>query len=122
MDWKRQGPAIACKLPRTGRKPLISCRASVLPVTATVPDLIFLDLNLPKRSGHELLVFIRADARLRSIPVVILSSSQAPSDILSAYSNGANSYFPKPKDLQATLDLMRTVEHYWLELAWLPTI
>jgi CheY-like chemotaxis protein len=84
------------------------------------PDLILLDLNLPKRSGHEVLAIVKADTWLRFIPVVILSSSEAPSDIMSAYGHGANSYLRKPSSLDESLDLIRTVEHYWLNLALLP--
>jgi chemotaxis family two-component system response regulator Rcp1 len=84
------------------------------------PDLIFLDLNLPRLSGHDVLARIKADPRLRLIPVVILTSSQARADVTSAYSRGASSYLQKPTTLQETLDLMRTVEHYWLDLAILP--
>lgn len=88
----------------------------------TPPDLILLDLNLPKRSGHEVLAMIKGDPTLRLIPVVILSSSQAPSDIMAAYRQGANSYLQKPSNIEGTLDLMRTVEHYWLDLAFLPSM
>lgn len=84
------------------------------------PDLIFLDLNLPRLSGHDVLARIKADPRLRLIPVVVLTSSQAPADILSAYARGASSYLQKPRSLEDTFDLMRTVEHYWLDLALLP--
>ncbi len=84
------------------------------------PDLILLDLNLPKRSGHEVLEMIRADEKLQLIPVVVLTSSNAPSDIRAAYERGANSYLRKPSNLEDTLDLMQTVQHYWLDLAMLP--
>lgn len=86
------------------------------------PDLIFLDLNLPKRDGHELLAIIKTDPRLSSIPVVILSSSEAPSDVLSAYRNGANTYLSKPRSLEDMLDMMRTIEHYWGRFALLPSV
>lgn len=84
------------------------------------PDLILLDLNLPKRSGHEVLAIVKSDPWLRFIPVVVLTSSAAPSDVLAAYSHGANSYLRKPISLDGALDLIRTVEHYWLNLALLP--
>lgn len=63
------------------------------------PDLIFLDLNLPKCSGHEVLAVMKADAQLCLIPVIVLSSSRAPADILSAYRQGANSYLQRPSNL-----------------------
>jgi two-component system, chemotaxis family, response regulator Rcp1 len=84
------------------------------------PDLIFLDLNLPRLSGHDVLAKIKADPTLRLIPVVVLTSSQNRTDIMTAYARGASSYLQKPRTLDETLDLMRTVEHYWLNLAILP--
>jgi chemotaxis family two-component system response regulator Rcp1 len=88
---------------------------------AGLPDLILLDLNLPKLNGHQVLRIIRSDPRFRLIPVVVLTSSISRSDVLSAYGAGANSYLQKPKSLESSLDLLRTIEHYWLELALLPT-
>lgn len=88
--------------------------------THNLPDLILLDLNLPRLSGHQVLARIKADPRLRLIPVVVLTSSQNHADIIAAYEGGASSYLQKPTTLDETLDLMRTVEHYWLDLAILP--
>ncbi len=85
------------------------------------PDLILLDLNIPKIGGHEVLRIIRADPRFQSIPVVILTSSRSRSDVVTAYSDGANSYLQKPQTLEDFLDMMRTIEHYWLDLALLPS-
>ena len=84
------------------------------------PDLVLLDLNLPRFSGHEVLRRIKEDPHLRTVPVIVLTSSQLPADILAAYSHGANSYLPKPTSLDETLDLVRTLEHFWLDLALLP--
>lgn len=84
------------------------------------PDLILLDLNLPRVHGHELLQLIKTNNDLQTIPVVILTSSRAPSDIARAYSSGANSYIQKPLDIDATYDLARTIHHYWLDLVSLP--
>src|SRR5687767_7332725 len=64
----------------------------------TLPDLIIMDLNLPKMTGHEVLAEIKKDARLRSVPVVIFSSSASPKDIFSAYENHGNCYIVKPFD------------------------
>jgi CheY-like chemotaxis protein len=84
------------------------------------PDLILLDLNLPRVHGHELLRMIKTNSDLHTIPVVILTSSRAPSDIARAYNSGANSYIQKPPDLEGTYDLARTIHHYWLDLVSLP--
>jgi two-component system, chemotaxis family, response regulator Rcp1 len=85
------------------------------------PDLILLDLNLPKRTGHEVLKFIKGHKRFQVTPVVVLTSSSSPLDIATAYQFGANSYLQKPTSIDETLDLIRTIEHYWLDLAMLPT-
>ena len=69
---------------------------------------------------HEVLQQIKEDRDLCTIPVVVLTSSTRSTDILSAYSHGANSYLQKPWDLDGVLDLVRTLEHYWLDLALLP--
>lgn len=84
------------------------------------PDLILLDLNLPRMHGHEVLRLIKTNNDLHTIPVLILTSSLAPSDIARAYRSGANSYIQKPPDIDATYDLARTIHHYWLDLVSLP--
>jgi CheY-like chemotaxis protein len=84
------------------------------------PDLILLDLNLPRLNGHAVLQRLKQNRELCTIPVVILTSSRLPSDILAAYRHGANSYLPKPTSLDEAFDLVRTLEHYWLDLALLP--
>ena len=85
------------------------------------PDLILLDLNLPKISGHDVLRAVKRNAKLRAIPIVVLTSSSARSDITTAYNEGANSYLRKPDSLNELLDLMRTIQHYWLNFTLLPT-
>jgi CheY-like chemotaxis protein len=84
------------------------------------PDLILLDLNLPRLNGQEVLQQLKQDQELCIIPVVILTSSCLQSDILAVYRHGANSYLPKPASLDEAFDLVRTLEHYWLDLALLP--
>lgn len=84
------------------------------------PDLILLDLNLPKVDGREILREIKASPRLRQIPVIIFSSSSAEEDILSSYDNHANCYLVKPMDLDEMEDLVRKVESFWFNAAMLP--
>jgi CheY-like chemotaxis protein len=84
------------------------------------PDLILLDLNLPGRSGHEILEEIRADSLLREIPVVILSTSGAERDIKKAYSLGASSYVSKPMDVDAFTAAIHSIEDFWFGTAQLP--
>lgn len=80
------------------------------------PDLILLDLNLPKKDGREVLEEIKQDDRLRHIPVVILTTSQAERDIAESYRLRANAFVTKPVDLEQFLKVVRSIEHFWLEI------
>lgn len=84
------------------------------------PALIVLDLNLPRLSGREVLAVIKADAALRCIPVVVLTTSQAEEDVLAAYNLHANCYVAKPADLDAFLLAIQRIEEFWLRTARLP--
>ena len=87
---------------------------------AALPDLILLDLNLPKKSGREVLEEIKQDDTLRHIPVVILTTSQAERDILESYRLRANAYVSKPVDLEQFLQVVSAIEHFWLQIVRLP--
>ena len=84
------------------------------------PDLILLDLNLPKKDGREVLAEIKADENLKRIPVVVLTTSQAEEDILRTYELHANCYVTKPVDLQQFIAVIQAIEEYWLATARLP--
>jgi two-component system, chemotaxis family, response regulator Rcp1 len=84
------------------------------------PDLILLDLNLPKKNGREVLQEIKQDAHLKAIPVVILTTSQAEEDVLRAYSLHANCYITKPVDFIQFTKIVRTIEEFWLTIVTLP--
>ena len=84
------------------------------------PDLVLLDLNLPRKDGREVLRDIKADAGLRSIPVVVLTTSQAESDIARAYESFANCYIQKPIDLESFIEIVKSIHRYWLQMAVLP--
>jgi two-component system, chemotaxis family, response regulator Rcp1 len=84
------------------------------------PDLVLLDLNLPRKDGREVLAEIKQDADLKRIPVVILTSSAAEQDILHAYNLYANCYITKPLDLEQFLRVMRSIEDFWFAVASLP--
>jgi CheY-like chemotaxis protein len=86
------------------------------------PTVILLDVRLPRRSGLEVLQWLRGQNELRRIPVIILSSSQDDSDVNRAYEYGANSYLVKPIDAQALIDLARHLHHYWLVLNQQPVL
>lgn len=84
------------------------------------PDLILLDLNLPKKDGREVLFEIKSDKDLRRIPVVVLTTSQAEDDILNVYDLHGNCYVTKPADLDAFIRIVRSIEEFWLVTASLP--
>ena len=85
------------------------------------PDLILLDLNLPKKDGREVLAEIKADADLKRIPVVVLTTSKAEQDILRMYELHANCYITKPVDLDQFMNVVRSIEEFWLTVVKLPT-
>lgn len=84
------------------------------------PDLILLDLNLPKKGGREVLEEIKQDRLLMAIPVVILTTSQAEQDVLESYRLRANAYVTKPVDLEQFLKVVQSIEQFWLEIVKLP--
>jgi two-component system, chemotaxis family, response regulator Rcp1 len=84
------------------------------------PDLVLLDLNLPKMNGREVLAEIKEDPDLRRIPVVILTISQAEQDIVKSYSLHANCYITKPVDLDQFLEVVKSIENFWLTIVKLP--
>src|SRR2546426_715461 len=85
------------------------------------PQLILLDLNLPKKNGREVLAELRQDPELKSIPVVVLSTSRAPLDIRMSYRLHANCYLVKPSDIEEFNATIRSIEEFWLSRAKLPT-
>jgi CheY-like chemotaxis protein len=88
---------------------------------ATIPDLILLDLNLPKKDGREVLADIKTDPILRRIPVVVLTTSQAEEDILRAYNLFANCYITKPVDFDRFVKIVQSIEEFWFTIVKLPS-
>ena len=88
--------------------------------SAPRPDLILLDLSLPRKNGQEVLAEVKQDADLKRIPVVVITSSQAEKDILQAYNNHVNCYLTKPVDLEQFMGVVRSVEEFWLSVVKLP--
>ena len=85
------------------------------------PDLILLDLNLPRKDGREVLAEIKNDESLKRIPVVVLTTSQAEEDILKAYHLNANCYISKPVDLEQFMKVVNAIENFWLTIVKLPS-
>ena len=89
-------------------------------VDAPRPEIILLDLNMPKKDGREALAEIKADEDLRSIPVVVLTTSKDEEDIFRTYDLGVNSFITKPVTFTGLVEVLRTWQRYWLELVELP--
>ncbi len=103
---------------RDGEQGLAALRAAA--AAGTLPALLILDLNLPLLSGRELLEEIRADAALRTLTVLVLTTSRAPSDRAACYALGCNAYLTKPVGYLAILKLVQAIEAVWLQCAHLP--
>ncbi len=88
--------------------------------SATRPDVMLLDLNMPRMSGHEVLAEVKADESLRSIPVVILTTSQAPADVRESYTRYANAYVTKPINLDDLMDVVGRINDFFGRIAVLP--
>ena len=84
------------------------------------PDVVLLDLNLPKKDGRAVLAEIKADPDLKRIPVVVLTSSKADEDVLNSYDLHANCYVTKPGDLEQFIEVVKSVEGFWLQIVKLP--
>lgn len=84
------------------------------------PDLIVLDLNLPKKNGREVLAELKSDPHLKRIPVVVMSSSSGDDDVRAAYENYVNCYITKPVDLKQFINIVKSIEEFWLTIVKLP--
>ncbi len=86
------------------------------------PDLILLDLNLPRLNGRQVLERIRATPALRAVPVIVLTTSNRLEDVREMYAAGANTYIVKPPDFARFVQVLQTIQHYWLDTALLPPL
>ncbi|WP_375466493.1 response regulator [Nostoc sp.] len=89
-------------------------------VKAAHPDIVLLDLNLPRKDGREVLAEMKGDENLKRIPVVILTTSQAEEDILKAYNLSANCYITKPVDFDQFVKIVQSIENFWFAIVKLP--
>lgn len=105
---------------RDGAEAMAYMRRQGPHVAAPRPDLVILDLNLPKMNGHEVLAAMRAQDELRRIPVAILTTSEAEADVVKTYDLGANCYLTKPVDVDQFVHVVQSIEDFWLGLVRLP--
>ena len=111
LSWVKDGMEALDFLHRRGKH-----------VRATRPDIILLDLNLPKKDGRQVLAEIKADPDLRAIPVVILTTSKAEEDVLRSYDLHANCYVTKPVDLDKFIVVVQSIDRFWLTIVTLPPV
>ena len=104
-----------------GEEALLFLRRTGKYSTVPLPDLIILDLNLPKKDGREVLIEIKADPVLRKIPVVVLTTSEAESDVLNSYNLHANCYITKPIDIGSFIKVAKNIQNFWFSIVELPT-
>jgi len=90
------------------------------PASSPSPDLILLDLNMPRKDGREALAEIKAEPKFRHIPVVVLTTSQTEEDIFRSYDTGASGFITKPVTFEALVEVMKALGEYWIEIVRLP--
>ena len=105
---------------RDGVEALAYLRREGAYANAVRPDLILLDLNMPRKDGREVLAEIKAEPKLRTIPVVVLTTSRAEQDVLRSYELQANCYITKPVDLEQFISIVQSIENFWLTIVTLP--
>ncbi len=123
--FRRNGIADRVRVVRDGEEALefLQCRGNFAGrFRSEGPAIILLDLKLPRVDGFQFLQRMRSDERLRTIPVIILSTSNEPSDIIRSYALGANSYIVKPVEFERFVDAVRSIVQYWLTLNQIPDV
>jgi two-component system, chemotaxis family, response regulator Rcp1 len=113
--FREANPSVALHVASDGVEALAFLRHEGVYVDAPRPDLILLDLNLPKMDGREVLALIKGDEGLQTIPTVILTTSVAEADIVKSYQLRANCYLSKPVQLDAFEDLVKSINDFWLK-------
>ena len=105
---------------RDGEDALAMLRREGLHKNAKRPDLILLDLNMPRMNGHEFLEIVKADDDLKSVPVIVMTMSQSEADMMRSYQSHASSYISKPIELEQFMKVMQTIQNYWFAVVKLP--
>lgn len=107
---------------KDGKQAIDYLLAQVENNTNDLPDLLLLDINLPRKNGHEVLAFIKAHELLKHLPVIILTTSSSATDINMSYKNYANCYITKPVEADEFMEAISKIENFWINLVKLPDI
>jgi CheY-like chemotaxis protein len=105
---------------KDGEEAILFLRKEGLHSNAHTPDIIFLDINLPKIDGTEILAIVKKDEHLKSIPVIMLTTSDAEKDIMKSYNNHANCYVTKPVDMGKFMEVINSIKSFWICIVKLP--
>lgn len=114
------GKPYTLRVIRDGEEAYTYLQSVAANIEKAFPDMILLDINLPRLNGHELLAYIKHEDKIKQIPVLMLTTSSAQADILKAYQNYANCYITKPTEADEFMQALKTVEHFWNEVCQLP--
>lgn len=120
MAFAETYPSISLEVVRDGVEALEFLRNEGHYEDVAIPHIVILDLNMPRRDGRSTLNDIKSDPALRSLPVIMLTTSSDPEDILSAYQGYANSYITKPTDFEGYTEVVTRIRDFWLNFAKLP--
>lgn len=107
---------------KDGKQAIDYLQEQVETVNGDLPDLLLLDINLPKKNGHEVLEFIKSHPLLKHLPVIILTTSSSIVDINKSYQNYANCYITKPVEVDDFMDAISKIENFWINLVKLPDL
>lgn len=118
--WREAGVKANLHVAKDGVAALEFLRRKGTSSTESLPDLILLDLNLPRMDGRQVLAEIKQDAALRRIPTVVLSTSKADEDVLKAYDLHVNCYITKPFDMDVFVDVVKAIDNFWLTVVTPP--
>ncbi len=118
--FKEGGLSFNLQVARDGEQALAMLRRQDSYTDLIMPDFVLLDLNLPRKDGREVLAEIKQDPMLKRIPVMVLSTSNAPRDVLTCYELQANAYICKPVDLDEFIELVESIRAFWMRFAEFP--
>jgi len=106
---------------KDGEKAVLYLKKEGVYAESITPDLILLDVNMPRKNGHEVLEFIKNDETFKQIPVIMLTTSSSENDIMKSYKNHANCYITKPVEIDDFLQAIKKIESFWIQLVKLPS-
>ncbi len=120
--FKKANISSQIQIAKNGEEGLALLRREEPFQAAARPDLILLDLNMPRMTGYEFLEIVKSDDQFKSIPVIVMTNSQSDVDMIKSYENHANSFISKPIELEDFMNVIRAIEDYWFKAARLPQL